>query len=207
MNKFTDRQALLRPYIAGKKVLHLGCIGVSWKESLREDWMHHFIMGNARETEGLDNWENECRKLQRVGYNIKVGNAENFDLKTQFDVIFAGELLEHLEDFRGFLESCKKHMREDSRLIITTPNCYGFRFVIQYLLNKPYANPYHTCHFSEKTLSQLLERHHLSVECVKYISIEREYARGVKAASLKLFEKIVPKASPTLFVVVRKREG
>lgn len=168
--------------------------------------MHRFIVENAREVLGLDVLEEDVRKLNQLGYDIKCGNAENFDLGVQFDVVFAGELIEHLEDFRGFLESCKKHMRKDSKLIITTPNCFGIRYLSWHLLNKPYETPEHTCLFSEKTLSQLLDRHDLTVDFVRYVSLDREFVTGIKAALLRLLEKI-PKLSPILFVVAYKKDS
>jgi len=204
--KLPERYKLLRPYIEGKKVLDLGCIAHDWRQSSQENWMHRFIVEYAAEVQGLDILEEDARKLNQLGYNIKCGNAENFDLGTQFDVIFAGELLEHLEDFRGFFESCKRHMKKDSKLIITTPNCFGLRYLSGHLLNKLNVPPEHTCWFDERTLRHLLGRHDFQIDSIKYVSLDREFVKGIKAIMSRLLEKI-PKSSPILFLIASKKES
>lgn len=206
MERLPERYRLLRPYIEGKKILDLGCIDHDWRRSLQENWIHNFIVKWAKEVQGLDILKEDVQKLAELGYYIKYGNAENFDLGTQFDAIFAGELLEHLEDFRGFFESCKKHMKRDSKLIITTPNCFGLRYLFWHLLNRPHGNPEHTCWFDERTLGHLLDKHDFKIDSIKYVSLDREFVKGIKAIILRLLEKI-PKSSPILFLITSKKES
>lgn len=44
----------------------------------------------------------------------------------KFDTIIAGELIEHVRSPYEFLESLKRYLADDGRLIITTPNPLGF---------------------------------------------------------------------------------
>ena len=197
-------EKLLFPHIKRKIVLDLGCIDHHWRRSFREDWMHLFILKHAKEVLGLDYLEEDAKKLAQLGYNIRYGDAENFDLGRQFDVIFAGELIEHLENFRGFFESCKKHMNKESKLIITTPNCFALRYTLQHLFNRAYANPEHTCWFDEVTLGHLVHRHDLKIDGMNYISASREGAKGIKATILWTISNI-PRSSPGLFLVATKK--
>lgn len=60
----------------------------------------------SKTLEGLDLYEEGVEYLRQIGYHINVGNAENYDLGRQFDVIVSGDLIEHLGDLGGFLMSC-----------------------------------------------------------------------------------------------------
>jgi SAM-dependent methyltransferase len=206
MEQTPIRYKMLEPYIDGKLVLHVGCIEHEWKQVFKKNWMHRFITEHAAKVIGLDILVEDVYKLNELGYDIRCADAQSFDLGMKFDVIFAGELLEHLEDFRGFFESCKRHMRKDSSLIITTPNGFGLRYLIGHLLNRLYVNSEHTCFFSEETLHFLLARHNLNVDLVKYIANDQEFVKGLTAAIMRLIEKI-PKTAPTLFVVASLKDS
>lgn len=51
-----------------------------------------------------------------------VGDAENLDLKEKFDIVLSLEVVEHLENFDGYLESIRKHLNPGGVLILSTPN-------------------------------------------------------------------------------------
>ena len=159
----------LRPWIEGKKVLHIGCVQHDWKKSLRDRWIHGYIAQHSDETIGIDISKNDIKELAKKGYRVETANAENFDLSTEFDVVFAGELIEHLEDLRGFLISCKRHMAVDSKLIVTTPNSFGVVYFLTRLFGLRFTNPEHTCWFNEETIEQLLNRHNLKVIEKKFL--------------------------------------
>ena len=44
-----ERFAALKPWIEGKKVLHIGCVQHHHQESSKESWIHRFITENASE--------------------------------------------------------------------------------------------------------------------------------------------------------------
>lgn len=50
------------------------------------------------------------------------GDVENINLNEKFDIVLSLEVAEHLENFPGHLESIKKHMKQNSVLILSTPN-------------------------------------------------------------------------------------
>ena len=132
------RRKFILPYIRGKKVLDLGPGDIS------DRFLHKFVVKHAKSTVGLELFKKRADQLNKVGYNIKVGNAQDYNLKEKFDVIIAGDLIEHLTNFEGFLESTKKHMNKDSRLILNTPNAFSF-WTLSGIIRKPFKE--HTCWF------------------------------------------------------------
>lgn len=48
------------------------------------------------------------------------------DLGTKFDIIFAGEIVEHLFDDSRFIRECREILKPDGILIVTVPNLVSF---------------------------------------------------------------------------------
>jgi 2-polyprenyl-3-methyl-5-hydroxy-6-metoxy-1,4-benzoquinol methylase len=115
--------------------------------------------------------------LIKKGFNVIHADACDFDLGEKFDTIVCGDIIEHLEDFNGFIECCKNHMNENSRLIISTPNPWYWRNTIKAAIGKEVDNnPEHTCWLCPRTLRQLLNRHDIQIEEIAFGS---RYARDL----------------------------
>ena len=206
------RMKYFKEYIEGSTVLHIGCINHDWRESLKEEWMHDYIVQNSKEVLGIDILEDDIKELRKMGYDIIYANAEDFELNKKFDIIFAGELIEHLNNLKGFLESCKRHMSNDSLLLISTPNCFGIRHNISNLLGTTFVNTEHRYWFDYWTLRQLLEYNGFDVVCIDYGLLDRldKFSKylaptNVLNTTLQCIEYIFPKLAPRLFVVARKK--
>jgi 2-polyprenyl-3-methyl-5-hydroxy-6-metoxy-1,4-benzoquinol methylase len=196
------RFTALKPWIEDKKVLDIGCVKHDWHQSARSDWIHALIIKHSKEAIGIDISEEGVRELAERGYKVEVANAENFELNTHFDVIFAGELIEHLEDKKGFINSCKKHMNVDSKLIITTPNSFGIVYFFVRLIGINFINSEHTCWFDEQTLEQLLNRHDLQVIEKKFLPIYSTNLSRIQSIILRIIEVFFPRRfRATLFFV------
>jgi len=148
----------------GKDVLDLGCVQHDPENYKSRYWLHKALAEVSGKLEGLDLYEEGVEYLRQIGYHINVGNAEDFDLGKQFDVIVAGDLIEHLADLRGFLLSCKSHLMPDGKLLISTPNPWYWRNVVKALLyGEVQNNPEHTLWMCPVTLSQLVSRYDLQL--------------------------------------------
>lgn len=171
-----DRIKYIKPLIENKIVLDLGCCG--YYQYLRENsafeldgWLHNNLRKYAKNVIGIDLSEECVDFLQKKGYNIIKGDVENFDIDQKFDVIIAGEIIEHLSNFQGFFNSIKKHLNDDGILIITTPNVFYFRQIFFLLIRgHPSVNETHTCWFDEIVLKQLLVRFGFSIENIYYMT-------------------------------------
>lgn len=196
------------PYVLGKTVLDVGCIehSLANKHVLRF-WVHDFLRMQAAHVVGIDLLANEVSLLREAGYDVLCQNAESFCLNQQFDVIFAGELIEHLSNPGLFLERCRNHLGSDGVLILTTPNAFSLHHLLGVLCrwtNDPYANPEHTCLYSPRTLRSLLQRHGFQIDRLQYVdfpflepSLKRRLVAKLSSCAGKRFKA-------TLIAVCRK---
>jgi 2-polyprenyl-3-methyl-5-hydroxy-6-metoxy-1,4-benzoquinol methylase len=151
-------------YCRNRDVLDIGCVQHNPENYKSKYWMHKALKAVSSDIVGIDLYKPGVEYLNRLGYNVIFADAQQFDLGKKFDVIVAGDIIEHLEDFHGFIESCKKHMHSKSRLIISTPNPWYWRNVIKAALGREVNNnPEHTCWLCPRTLRQLLSRHNLVI--------------------------------------------
>ena len=171
-----SRWDIIRPYIRDKKVLDLGVVQHYIKNYESEFWMHKLIVEEAKFCLGVDIASEGVEFLNKKGYKVTCADATQFDLGETFDVIFAGELIEHLSDFKGFLNSVKKHLSPDGILILSTPNPFFFRRFFEALVKgKVDVNSQHICWFCETTIKQLLGRHDFRIHNVVYHTRELWY--------------------------------
>lgn len=176
MKLITDRFSIIKEYIKGKDVLDLGCVAHEAVRSQKDWWLHKRIKQFAKSVIGIDWNKTEIEKLNKEGYNIVYANAENLNLGKKFDIIVAGEFIEHLSNQGLFLESMKKHMKDDSYLIITTPNAQAAIYLFEMLLfGIVKDNPDHMHIHTYMTLKQLLDRHGFKVHDFYYVQHNHYY--------------------------------
>lgn len=179
---YQPRFDVVRDYVTGKSVLDLGCSSGNW----REDWIHGQMAKVAAEVVGLDINQDAIKELNERGYDIRFGNAEDFDFDRTFDVVHGGELIEHLENPGGMLRSARRHLGPEGRLVLTTPNAFAISNFIYRLKGNPRINGDHTCWYCEDTLGQLLGRVGFEVVEVRYLHYKAPgKVRGAVAAALR----------------------
>lgn len=162
---FKDHKiGFLVKYCDNKDVLELGCVQHDPQNYQSRYWAHKAIRSVARSVLGLDIYREGVDFLVERGFNVEHGDAQNFHLCRKFDVIVAGDLIEHLENFHGFMECSREHMHDDSRLLISTPNPWYWEHIVKAALFKEIpVNPEHTCWLCPRTLRQLVQRHDLDI--------------------------------------------
>jgi 2-polyprenyl-3-methyl-5-hydroxy-6-metoxy-1,4-benzoquinol methylase len=148
-----DRFEVVRPLIVGGSVLDLGCAS----RYGRPDWLHGLIADEVTDLVGLDINGTTVTKLRAEGYDVREANACDFDLGQQFDVVFAGELIEHLDNVGGFLTSVRKHLKTGGRFVLTTPNAFYVGNFVYRLGGHGQVHPEHTCWYCEDTLRHVLD--------------------------------------------------
>jgi 2-polyprenyl-3-methyl-5-hydroxy-6-metoxy-1,4-benzoquinol methylase len=164
--------SFIEPYVTGKTVLDVGCVEHDLKNIHKQRiWVHDYLRSVAKEVIGIDYLPKAVKELNRHGYKIYCQNAENIKLNKKFDVVFAGEIIEHVNNQGLFLDSLKRVVKENGVIIITTPNVFSLQRIIPVLYkltNNPNVNPEHVLFHTPATLSSLLTRNNLNIENISY---------------------------------------
>jgi 2-polyprenyl-3-methyl-5-hydroxy-6-metoxy-1,4-benzoquinol methylase len=184
-------------------VLDVGFLGQGIQEG-DSGWPHHVITKLAKEVYGVD-----LKLSERYKNNphYQEASAEDFHFGTKFEIIFSGDLIEHLSNPGLFLEACKKHLTSGGRLILTTPNTFNlFNLTEKLTKREPTVNPDHTFYFNNKTLLKLLEKNGMRGTEVSYLySLEYSHKESFKKKFLNLLywylSKMTDKYIETLVIV------
>lgn len=216
-NKFplVDRVEFIKKMCEGKKVLHLGCTNYPYtNESIENNVLLHFDLKKVSgELHGFDFDLDGLEILKQAGEtNLHQGDLEKLDevnLNETFDVIVAGEMIEHLSNPGLFLRGIKRFMNKKTNLLITTINAYsGMRFFIYGLRGKGGENepvhPDHVAYYSYKTLKLVLEREQLNVANFYFYDLgpeHRQFARWYNNLINDACVKISPQLSDGIIAV------
>lgn len=198
-----DRFEQIESYVTNRRVLDVGSV-VGYKGN---NWMHKLIGEKASYLLGIDIDKTAVEEIEKMGFNVIYADAQNFDLDDKFDVVHAGELIEHLDNFHGFLQSVKRHLVPGGMLIMTTPNGMRIGNFVYSILGGLKVNAEHTCWFCEKTISSLLKRNGFEVVRIDFLKHE---SRGFfRSLISKAIRSVLPRRViwNTLFVVAKPLEG
>jgi SAM-dependent methyltransferase len=201
----------IRPFITGRDVLDVGCVEHSLDRRNRERlWVHDFLRRFARSVVGIDIESEEVKRLQAEGYDVYCGNAETFDLGRTYDVVFAGELIEHLANPGLFLERCRRHLGPEGLLILTTPNAFSLYCLLKVLVRwsiEPCTNAQHTCWYSPEVLRHLLGRCGFTVNETRYVDYPH-IAPPMKYKIIRCLSSLMgSKFKDTMIVVARSQRS
>jgi 2-polyprenyl-3-methyl-5-hydroxy-6-metoxy-1,4-benzoquinol methylase len=207
---------LMYPLISGKRLLDIGCIGhdYEWRRKIGTFYYADFqkVAGKVR---GIDILSEDIERARNEGYyGVEVGDAETFVDESNNDVIFAGELIEHLSNPGLFLRCAYRNLTDDGVLVLTTPNAFSLSRLVKclvFLSNEPPVNPEHTCYFTPHTLKQLVTREGFVIRELYYS--DYDYGKWEwpwwKSVGLKLnslLSGLLSQFSQS-FVVVLKKNG
>lgn len=143
-----------------KHVLDIGSTG---QAKAYELWP--LVSSVAKSITGIDIVEHDDE-------NIVLGNMETYDFKKKFDVIVVGDTIEHVHNQGLFLANLRKHLKNDGKLIITTPNAKWFTVML-----KP--NPTHVLWHDKYTLKYILSEYGLDIEQFAFYLGNKRYALPV----------------------------
>jgi len=127
-----DRVEFIQERCRGRRVLDLGCAGQATRLD-SPDWFHRKVLDVARSCVGADYERAEVERLKEAGFDVvfadvSAGPGELAD-REPFDVVVAGELIEHLPAPQSLLSFAAEVLVPGGSLIITTPNPYALRRV------------------------------------------------------------------------------
>ena len=213
----------------GRRVLHLGCTNWPYTaESERAGTLLHRSLGTAAgELAGLDSDPDGLAALAALGFDhLLLGDLEHLDAARwfdpsgvgassapidPFDLVIAGEVLEHLGSPAALLEGVRPLLAAGGELIVTVPNAYcAFRFA-SYAVSRRRGNPEpvhpdHVAYYSEATLGRLLDDTGYEVLELAFYDLGREH-RATAPRSWRVVNDLAMRVAPQLAdgIVVRCR--
>lgn len=184
--EMVQRVSFIKSKCEGRKVLHLGCTNYPYtQESIDEKMLLHFeLAAIASELYGFDFDQEGLDVLAGTGtpnlFRVDLEHLEDLELDTTFDVIIAGEMIEHLNNPGLFLKGIQRFMHRDTELVITTINAYSaLRFVLYGLRGKggvaEPVHPDHVAYYSYRTLCLLMTRAGLEVADFSFYDVGPEH--------------------------------
>ena len=192
----------------GRRVLHLGCTNAPYTATgLADGSLLHLRLNEAAgELHGMD--------IDLAGLDVLaargIQHLHHGDLSAlraqlsalRFDLIIAGEIIEHLANPGQFLDDVKHVMSADTTVIITTVNAYcGFRMA-QYALRgrggraEP-VHPEHVAYYSYATLARLTGDAGLQVVDTCFYDLGREHVPYTRRA-IRWVNRAVTAVAPHL---------
>lgn len=141
------RYVFALPFVENKRVLDIAC-GTGYGVGLLRS-AARFVVGVDIDAEAAREAKSEC------GENAEVllGNGLGLPFEAEvFDVITSFETLEHLHERRAFLGELHRVLKQDGKLILSTPNANYSQPV-----NGVPANPFHIHEYEPEELRSELE--------------------------------------------------
>lgn len=135
----------------GKKVLDLGC---------RDGTLTKYFSQNNQVT-GVD-IDKKLLSIARRKLKIQTKHLnlyDNWRLSGKFDIVVAGEVLEHLYHPEEVVAKSARWLKPDGRLLVSVPNAYIISARVRFLLGKEipaHHDPTHINLFSKAKLHALL---------------------------------------------------
>lgn len=159
----THRSPFVVERCRGRVVLDLGCRDeTALVKCGTPQWLHGEILKVAKEVVGVDLAQDIPSEGLATGPNGKILQGDVNQLEQvvrgqMFDVVVAGELLEHLTDPLAFLRQLRR-LYPGRELVLTTPNATALSNVILALGSRESNHHDHLAIFSVKTLNTLCLR-------------------------------------------------
>jgi 2-polyprenyl-3-methyl-5-hydroxy-6-metoxy-1,4-benzoquinol methylase len=167
------REKIILDLIEDKDVLDIGSVGQTNNYNLFQLYQtvgYKSLTGidlpDAEQT--VNSSFNLDYQTENRDISIVKGNMENHSFGKEFDVIIAGDVIEHVDNQGLFLKNILKHLREDGKLVITTPNAKALPVIF-----KP--NPTHTLWHDKFTLRRILEISGFKIDKEKYYFGNKEH--------------------------------
>jgi SAM-dependent methyltransferase len=146
-----ERRALFSRYVGGpgRRVLDVGCRYGALTRS--------YVEGN--EVVGVDVDREALAEAAKLGIETHWADADAplpFPDES-FDVVVAGELLEHIRDPGGLVDEAARVLRPGGRLVASVPNGFRLKHRLRFLAGRePEEDPTHLHLFSERAVRRLL---------------------------------------------------
>jgi len=204
------RDEVIIEYCKGKKVLHIGATDSPFTEEKFNNnlLLHCKINSVTNDLLGIDIDQDSINYLRNKGYNNIITFDMNNLMELEFmpDIIIFGETIEHLLNLEIALTNIKRIMKNDTKLIISTPNAMWINKIINTLFSFEDQHIDHKIIFSYATLSNLFRVTGFKLEKVYFTFLNRKH-EGISKYIKKSFCHMFNGFSETILAVVSLNEN
>lgn len=216
LERYVEREDHIQNLCRGKRVLHLGCVG--WNDLASETKIKlaqqslHSRLSRDGDCVGVDIDAQTLKELQSKGIfnNVLAGDVEHLEALPgdldRFDMVVAGDIIEHLSNPGLMLAGARKWLRKDGRLIVSTPNAFGLPGYLRYATGKYREGKQHVLNFNPWTLKQLVERNGFTVESAVSGHQQLAHSRSALFPLASRFLSMFPRFGGTIIFVCKIKE-
>jgi rhodanese-related sulfurtransferase len=167
-----DRIDYLCDLARGRRVVHVGFVDRGCQDVHEREgtWLHERLAASAAELVGVDIDERGVKEARERGYEAYAVDCRDPEAiralgLAPFDLVLAGEVIEHLDQPGPFLDGLHAFTGDASTsarpalLVCTTPNASGILNGIAALAGYEVNHPDHVVMYSWRTLQTMLGRH------------------------------------------------
>ena len=212
MNYFSKTDRIIE-ICKGRRVLHIGCVGFAdlqtdERVSLAKKSLH-YALSNCADTIGVDYSAEAINyyKSQKIFNNVTLGNAEalgTLNLVPDFDIIVAGDIIEHLSNPGNMLDGIRALCNENTIVIITTPHAFGLMAFMRHLGNRFKEGQEHVFTMNTQNIETLAKRHGFRIERIDTCHQDTANNGALFQIGRQFFRK-VPKLGGTIFAILRPK--
>lgn len=201
LRKPVDRLAYIEMICRDKAVLDIGCLDeTALAKRETEHWLHGRIARVAKSVLGID----ASSRIPDAGIQTGpqsiivrgdgVEPSASIPADSNFDLVVAGEFIEHLEQPIEFLRNMRR-LFPGSELILSTPNGACFANCLMGAAGREVQHPDHLANFTYKILNTLCLRAQLSAwEIIPYRFYATEMildSRGMKRLTATTVQQVI----------------
>jgi 2-polyprenyl-3-methyl-5-hydroxy-6-metoxy-1,4-benzoquinol methylase len=157
-----DRDRVIINECRGKSVLHVGACDAPFEldKGQSGQLLHQKIRAVASRTVGVDIDGPAIGALRELGVDDILQADMTQDLTAlageTFDVILCCDVIEHVPSPGLLLQACRRYMRPDSKLVVTTINATALKPALRALMGREAVHNEHVAYYSFATLGKLL---------------------------------------------------
>jgi 2-polyprenyl-3-methyl-5-hydroxy-6-metoxy-1,4-benzoquinol methylase len=159
-----DRGAWLERLCAdsGGEVAHVGCADSPYTEDLlAAGALLHSRLARAARVTGIDVDDQALDLLRRAMpgdrfVRADVAGSVPAEERGRYELVVAGEVLEHVPDADAFLRGCGALLAPGGRLCVTVPNACSPKLGLRALAGRESVHPDHRVYYGPRTLQRTL---------------------------------------------------
>ncbi len=200
-----DRVSWMLGQCAGQRVVDVGCVdsGLLEERANTGELMHQEIARVAKAILGVDTDRQGIERLRQLGFSNVLAADLSVTSDTVIretrrsmngcDIIACGEVLEHAPNAGALLKGIGDIARVfDAAAIITVPNAFSIRSILNVLAGTEIVHPDHKYYFSWWTLKSLVEQSGMEIVETHFYADNRGAAASSDFFKALLNRTVVP---------------